>query len=146
MAEDRYIPKQLKDYDGNQIYKKSGRLIFVADDDSVIVLADKSVYIEADTVNIEADSEIITEAKQIYLGANSYNKSEPTLRGTKTEKLLEKIIDSLDTLSQTLATSISTPTGTPIVSLVQASAQLKGSVTQLRTLIKSIKSEKIYVE
>lgn len=146
MAEDRYIPKQLKDYDGNQIYKKSGRLIFVADDDSVIVLADKAVYIESETMNVEVDKEVIIESKNIFLGANSYTKEEPVLRGNKTFKLLNKIISTLDTLSTDLSSVISTPQGTPIVNLSVASAKIKASVAQMKTIVNTIKSDKIYVE
>jgi hypothetical protein len=147
MTENNYIPKDLPDYDGKQIYLGTGRLILNAKDDSLIFIADKSVSIQTEgTVNIDSKDYTIINSPKIYLGLNSYNESQPLLLGQNSYDLFNKIISSLESLSNDLVSAISTPTGTPIVSLTQASAKLKANISVMKTQISKIKSKKNFTE
>jgi len=147
MAENNYIPDDLPNYEGKQIYLGSGRLIFDAKEDSLFFIADKSVSLSSEgTVNIDTKDFVVINSPKIYLGLNSHNESQPTLLGENTYQLLNKIINSLDSLSKELQTAVSTPTGTPIVALTKVSAKLQANVSVMKKQIQKIKSKKTFVE
>lgn len=132
-------PTSLSTFQGNQIIVDSGRLVFHAKNDHLLLNSKLSTGIKGKSVNIDSTDYISLDSPRIYLGAIA---SEPVVRGDKNLKVLSQIVEILKRMSTnfTLAT---TPT--------QASAQLVATGQELLPLINSINltptlSTKVFTE
>jgi hypothetical protein len=96
-------------FSGQQILLNSGRLVFNAGTDHMLLSSAKSINLNSlDSVNVDTPK-VIIQSKNIYLG--SYSASEPLLLGNATVNLLGTLIQTLKQFSEVLKTqSITTPT------------------------------------
>jgi len=127
-------PISPKKYSGKQIILDSGRLVFNAYDDHLLLSAAKSVNLNSqESVNIDT-KKFITQADQIFLG-NEEQATEPLLLGDTTVNLLKDLISALKVLSDTLKTVQTAPavpgSPLPIPALNLAAVTLSTQLTAL---------------
>jgi len=84
-------------YSGKQIILNSGRLIFNAKEDHLLLSSEKSIGLNTNgTFNVKSYKETIISSPKIYLGSKI--AIEPVLLGNQTVKYLENLINALITL------------------------------------------------
>lgn len=132
-------PIKPKDYNNPQIILSSGRLVFNASKDSILLSANKSINLNSEYVNFDAQRGMIVASPKIYLGDKK--ASEPLLLGNKTIDLLKQILVSLKGLSAVLPTVGTTQPNTPNVKVAEASAKLNETLTQLIPQLSNLKSK-----
>ena len=121
-------PEEVGVYAGEQIILNSGRLVFNAKTDSIILGAEKSIHLTSDTsVNVDAGNQIALVAPKVYLGSTTGNEGtqlQSIVKGENLNTLLGEVSSFLLSLSVYFKTSTDS-TGAPIVSLQQASSKAK---------------------
>jgi hypothetical protein len=101
-------PEDLNEFTGEQVLINSGRLVFNAKNDSILLGANTSINLNTqDTVNIDSKNKFTVNTKEIYLG--SKNATEPIILGDKFLKDFQKLLTNVITLTSALGT-----VGTPI--------------------------------
>ena len=100
-----YIPEQPNVYQGKQVIINSNRLLFNAKDDSILLIADKSIAFNTKgTINFDTGTNIennkfIINSPNIHLGLkisdNFSPPTEPGVLGDKLEEILNELIDFL---------------------------------------------------
>jgi hypothetical protein len=100
-------------FSGQQILLNSGRLVFNAGIDHMLLSSAKSINLNSlESVNVDTPS-VIIQSKNIYLG--SYSADEPLLKGNLTVNVLQNLITAVKQLNDTFR-NLQTQ---PIVSLGQ---------------------------
>lgn len=101
------LPESVSQYSKNQIILNSGRLVFNAKDDSIIIGAKQSIHLTAnDTVGIDGGNQITLSAPKVYLGSSQGlegTQIQSVVLGDRLNLLLGDIAIFLGTLSIALA-------------------------------------------
>ena len=112
-------PTNVGQYEGNQIILNSGRLVFNAKSDSILVLANKSIQLSCGgTLGVNA-KQISLTAEKVYLGSSEgveESKIQSVVLGENLNFVLGDIAVFLQTLNIAFKTAIDS-NGAPIVSL-----------------------------
>ena len=112
-------PINIGQYEGNQIILNSGRLVFNAKTDSILLLASKIIQLSCnETLGIDA-KQISLTADKVYLGSSEGiegTKIQSVVLGENLNFVLENIAVFLQTLNIAFKTSIDS-NGAPIVAL-----------------------------
>jgi len=126
-----------------QIILNSGRLVFNANDDHILLSSAKSINLNSqESVNIDT-KKFVTQADEIYLGKEGL-ATEPLLLGNATVDLLNSLVQSLETLSDalknagfsqlaTIDPSAQGPTSANLFAINIAAASLSKTLTGLKT-------------
>jgi len=113
-------PTSPSQYEGNQITLNSGRLVFNAKSDSIILSSEKSIHLTSnDMIGIDGANQISISAPTVYLG------SAIGVEGLQIQSLvlgenLNQVLSSISTFLNTLGIAFSVATdsmGAPIISL-----------------------------
>jgi hypothetical protein len=132
-------PTDPKQYAGNQIILNSGRLVFNAKNDSILVLANKSIQLSCnDTLGVDA-KQISLTADTVYLG------SSEGIEGSKIQSVvlgenLNFVLSDIATFLQTLNIAFKTATdsnGAPIVSLQSVASDAETLSNDLLNIVNS---------
>lgn len=119
-------PEAIRTYSGEQIILNSGRLVFNAKNDSIILSADKSIHLTSDTsVNIDGGSQIALAAPKVYLGSTT-GVEGVQLQSVVLGENLNIVLGEISTFLLSLGVYFETATDStsaPIVSLQQASSK-----------------------
>jgi len=134
------VPIEADKYRGNQIVIDSGRLVFHAKDDHLILNSLNSVKIVGNSINIDGLEYTAIDAKSINLGDKD---REPVLKGDTTVKLIEDILSALTSLVTTH--SLATP-ATAHVQLIAGSQGILPKIQSFKTRLQSLKSKKVFTE
>ena len=134
------VPVEADKYRGNQVVIDSGRLVFHAKDDHLILNSLNSVKIVGNSVNIDGLEYAAVDAKSIHLGDRD---REPVLKGDTTVKLIEDILSALTSLVTTH--SLATP-ATAHVQLIAGSQGILPKIQSFKTRLQSLKSKKVFTE
>jgi hypothetical protein len=120
------LPEAVGTYSGEQIILNSGRLVFNAKNDSIILGAEKSIHLTSDTsVNIDGGSQIAIVAPKVYLGSTTGiegTQLQSVVLGENLNVVLGEVSSFLLSLGVYFQTAIDS-TGAPIASLQQASSK-----------------------
>jgi len=96
-------PDSPNEFSGRQILLNSGRLVFHAGNDHILLSAAKSINLNSqNSVNIDTKDFIVQSRGNIYLG--SYRATEPLLKGNLTVNVLRNLITALKQLNDTFKT------------------------------------------
>ena len=121
-------PEEVGVYTGEQIILNSGRLVFNAKIDSIILGAEKSIHLTSNTsVNVDAGNQIALVAPKVYLGSTTGDEGtqlQSVVKGENLNTLLGEVSSFLLSLSVYFKTAADS-TGAPIASLQQASSKAK---------------------
>jgi len=114
------IPDDVNAYSKNQIILNSGRLVFNANKDSIILSSEKSIHLSSDTtVNIDGGTQIIAAAPLVRLGIISGTEGvniQPPVLGDNLNLLLKELSTFMDTLNIAFKNAADS-FGAPIASL-----------------------------
>ena len=104
-------PIKPKEYTGNQAILNSGRLVFNAKTDSILLSAEKSIGLSSNSsLNFNTNNYIV-DAGNIRLG--SKNATEPLVKGETLYKNLTQIVNALTTLVDVMEVQQLWPGGVP---------------------------------
>jgi hypothetical protein len=136
-----------QDFRGEQILVNTGRVVLNAKESDILLYGEKSIGLNGNTVNLQAQDHIGLDAKKIYLGQGAINaiQPEPAVLGNNLELLLKTTLNLLSSLAKDLTRAV-TVDGKPIPVLQQRGAQMLPQLSQLSQQLASIKSNKIFVE
>ena len=124
------IPNQ---YTGSQVVLNSGRLMFNASEDHLLLSSARSIGLSsASTVNIDA-STFTVQTNKIYLGSKT--ATEPLLFGDSTVTLLRQLIGGIKGLVDSLSTQVGMPPGALLVPTATIAVSL---LPTLQTLIDNL--------
>jgi hypothetical protein len=89
------IPPSPESYIGNQILISSGRLIFDAKKDLLLLSSLTDIELNSNKIHIEAKTYSAIDAPKIYLGSGASTESEPILKGATTVEWLNDLVVQL---------------------------------------------------
>jgi len=119
-------------YKGNQILLNSGRLIFNAKQDSILLSSNKIIHLSANkAVHIDATDKIVMDTKEVYLGSRQAN--ERLVKGDTFVLELKKLVAALEGLSKACTTAVAGPF--PIPGLNTIGPSLEAAVQDLKKAI-----------
>jgi hypothetical protein len=132
-------PDSPNEFSGRQILLNSGRLVFNAGTDHILLSAAKSINLNSqNSVNIDT-KDFTVQSEKIYLG--SYDANEPLLKGNLTVDVLKNLIKALKQLNNTFtdvkATPITTAPGLPTT----LNPVIIGKATTLNTTLIDIENQ-----
>ena len=132
-----YKPTPPNQYNQPQAILDSGRLLFNAKEDSILMFSSKAIALSSNSsVNIDT-GKFIVNSDRIDLGLNA---NEPLLKGNKTTDFLNDVLDILQKTAIALQAAISTPPGTPIAPLTQHGTKMIVDITDLKRKVEDLKS------
>lgn len=133
-------PEATRVYSGEQIILNSGRLVFNAKNDSIILSAEKSIHLTSDTsVNVDGGNQIALVAPKVYLGSTAGAEGtqlQSLVLGENLNTVLGDIASFLTGLGvyfQTATDSV----GAPIASLQQASSKANQLGQSIQNIVDS---------
>lgn len=133
-----YQPTRPNEYTQPQAIIDSGRLLFNAKEDSILMFSSKAIGLSSvSSVNIDT-GKFIANADRIDLGLDA---EEPLLRGNKTTDFLNDVLSILEQVGNGFTEAISSPPGSPISSLLTRGPQIQGRLTELKRKIEDLKSK-----
>ena len=100
-----YIPKIPSSYQGNQVIIDSGRIVFNAKRDSILLYSDKAIgfstngSLHFDTSSDKNESKFIVNSPNIYLGLN-YDNTLPEQSAVLADDLIQVLEDVLDLIDK----------------------------------------------
>jgi len=138
----KYQPESPASYKKEQIIFSSGRILFNAREDSILLFANKSIGLSSSgTLNFDCEEEFIVNAKRIDLGLNAV---EPLLKGNQTTNLIKRLIEQINTLCNALSTLVGVPAGIPILPVNLAAQTVIGNLSTMLSQLESLKSKQNY--
>lgn len=124
----KYQPELPSQYKGQQIILSSGRILFNAKSDSIMLSSNKAISLSTKgTFNIDSDDYSIINSPKIYLGLQASSEKEPLLLGTKTNNLLKDLITAIEGFTELVRSGGGTPQ-----SLMAGVGLLEGRVREIK--------------
>jgi hypothetical protein len=137
----KYQPTPPEEYNKPQAILDSGRLLFNAKEDSILMFSSKAISLSSvSSVNIDT-GKFIVNSDRIDLGLDA---EEPLLRGNKTVNLLSELLNTLESVATNLQQTVSTPPNSPLPLLQISGAELKATVRKLKRQLEDLKSNQNY--
>jgi hypothetical protein len=131
-------PEATRTYSSEQIILNSGRLVFNAKNDSIILSAEKSIHLTSDTsVNIDGGNQIALAAPKVYLGSTTGVEGmqlQSVVLGENLNTLLGEVSSFLSALGVYFQTATDS-TGAPIGSLQQAASKAKTLAQSMQNIV-----------
>jgi len=96
-------PTNVDAYTQNQIILNSGRLVFNAKTDSILLLSEKSIHLASDTsINMDTNEQIVLNCKKVIIG--SVQNTEPAVMGEELMTNLTTLMSALSAVADALTT------------------------------------------
>ena len=136
------VPTTSQQYSGNQIVLNSGRLVFNAKSDSIILSSEKSIHLSSnDMIGLDGNKQISISAPQVYLGSAigvEGAQIQPLVLGDNLNIILQSIATYLDSLGEAfqLATAKIGDETAPIIALNSIAQTTKTLSKDLNNVIK----------
>lgn len=131
-------PEATRTYSSEQIILNSGRLVFNAKNDSIILSAEKSIHLTSDTsINIDGGNQIALAAPKVYLGSTTGvegTQLQSVVLGENLNTLLGEISSFMSALGVYFQTATDS-TGAPIGSLQQAASKAKTLAQSIQNIV-----------
>jgi len=139
-------PDLPNEFSGRQILLNSGRLVFNAGNDHILLSSAKSINLNSqNSVNIDTKDFIVQSRGNVYLG--SYNADEPLLKGNLTVNVLQNLITAVKQLNDTFKNLQTQPVvslGQPVsldMSMRLASITLNTTLTDIEKQLADLTSK-----
>ena len=136
------IPDGANQYSGNQIILNSGRLVFNANKDSIILSSEKSIHLSSDTtINIDGGTQIALASPLVRLGITSGTDGiniQPPVLGDNLNLLLKELSTFMDTLNVAFKNAADS-FGAPIASLNSISSDAEDMSISIANFVKDKK-------
>jgi hypothetical protein len=125
-----------------QVIINSDRLVFNAKTDSVLLSAEKSIFLGANSsLNFNAGKNVVMECSDIKLGDNT--ATEPLIKGDIFLKNLDVVLTKLDQLCTQLSVDQIWPAGAPVANggVITVATSLKVDIANFKANMSSYKSK-----
>lgn len=142
-------------FKGNQIIINSGRLLFNAKTNDILLSSKDSIGMNSkESINLDADKYICFDSPKILLGEKARtapdSNKEPVLLGNQTELLLDTLLKMLKDVANDMAAA-KTVDGKPIPNLNKRGIQMLPTINALQRQINptgpsKLKSKKVFTE
>jgi hypothetical protein len=136
------IPTGVGSYSDKQIILNSGRLVFNANKDSIILSSEKSIHLSSDTtINMDGGTQIILASPLVRLGITSGTEGmniQPPVLGDNLNILLQELSTFMDTLNIAFKNAADS-FGAPIASLNAISCDAEDISISINNFIKDKK-------
>jgi len=130
-------PSSTNQYEGNQIILNSGRLVFNAKSDSILLLASKTIQLSCnETLGIDAKQISLTSNK-IYLGSSEGAEGTSLQSAVLGENLIQQLtllVTSLKSLAASVTNAIDS-NGAPISDFLIVGTSLKNTCNDILTTL-----------
>ena len=135
-----FLPPTTPDqYDKDQVILTSGRLLFNAKSDAILLSSEKTINFNSnDSVTIDAPNNFVSQTKFVFLGAK--DATEPVILGNKFLKEFDKLCKELVSLLGELPTTVIAP-GMPNPGIAATAAPLLAQAEVCRAMITAFKSK-----
>jgi len=137
-------PQPPNQFSGNQILLNSGRLVFNAKNDHIILNADKSVHLSSNgSVNIDTNitsvfsNEIRLTSPKVFLGNG--DKFQPAVLGNDLKQTLSIMLNTLEQLGKAL--TVAGNAGGAVPSLNQEGPKITSMAIQLKSTLNDLLSK-----
>ena len=137
-------PEKPNVFSGQQIILNSGRLVFNAGTDHILLSSAKTINLNSQkSVNIDTEDFTVQSRGKIYLG--SYKADEPLLKGNLTVNVLKNLIKAIKQLNDTFRDLKTVPVvnGQPAlldISVMLASLKVNTTLTDIENELKNLTS------
>ena len=148
-------PIETDQFKGNQVILNSGRLVFNAKTNDILLSSRESIGLNSkESINLDADKYICFDSPKILLGEKARtspeSNKEPVLLGNQTELLIETLLNMLNDMSSDMAKA-KTVDGKPIPNLNKRGIQMQPIISTLQRQINpngpsKLKSKKVFTE
>ena len=126
-------------YDKDQVILTSGRLLFNAKSDHILLSAETSINLNTnDSVNIDAPTNFVVDTKKVLLG--SKDATEPVILGNKFLKEFKQLCSDLAKLCEELPTTVIAP-GMPNPGIGGTAAPVAAQAEKCIAMIEQFKSK-----
>jgi hypothetical protein len=136
------IPTGVGSYSDKQIILNSGRLVFNANKDSIILSSEKSIHLSSDTtINMDGGTQIVLASPLVRLGITSGTDGmniQPPVLGDNLNTLLQELSTFMDTLNIAFKNAADS-FGAPIASLNAISCDAEDISISINNFIKDKK-------
>lgn len=131
-------PEKPNVFSGQQILLNSGRLVFNAGTDHILLSSAKTINLNSQkSVNIDTEDFTVQSRGKIYLG--SYKADEPLLKGNLTVNLLKNLIKAIKQLNDTFRDLKTVPVVNKQIALLDVSVMLAS--LKVNTTLTDIENE-----
>ena len=132
-----YSPELI--YKGNQVIVASGRIVFNAKDDAVLIFAKKTIgFSSAGSIHFNSDDMMVVNSPKIYLGLDA---KENLVKGKKLKKYLSDFNCVLIKVATALSTATGLPPAVPMLQVNTAAQELLRVTQELQSQIDQILSK-----
>ena len=132
-----YSPELI--YKGNQVIVASGRIVFNAKDDAVLIFAKKTIgFSSAGSIHFNSDDMMVVNSPKIYLGLDA---KENLVKGKKLKKYLSDLNSVLIKVANALSTATGLPHAVPMLQVNTAAQELLRVTQELQSQIDQILSK-----
>lgn len=132
-----YSPELI--YKGNQVIVASGRIVFNAKDDAVLIFAKKTIgFSSAGSIHFNSDDMMVVNSPKIYLGLDA---KENLVKGKKLKKYLSDLNSVLIKVATALSTATGLPPAVPMLQLNTSGQELLRVTQDLQSQIDQILSK-----
>lgn len=142
-------PAEADTYRGKQVIINSDRIFLNSKLDSILLSSNNSIGLNGQSVNIDSDNYIGIDSRKIYLGEQARslpeNQKQNAVKGKALEEYNIALLQLLSELAVVLQTVPPVPSAISLA-LTQASTKIAASLSNLRSLLASTKSNKVFVE
>lgn len=139
-------PVETNQFKGSQIILNSGRLIFNAKEEHILLSSNEGIGLNGNSISIDGEEYIGLDAKKIYLGKVALNREdEPVLLGQSTTDLLDDFLSQFEQLIKTIATMPPAPPAA-IAKMLAISNAILPVIPSLKNRLNLLHSKKVYTE
>lgn len=138
-------PVEARTFKGKQIILNSDRVYLNARTDDLLLSANKSVGLNAKTVNFDGIDFVSMDAKKVYLGDKGKTENEWVVLGKQNEEWLTKLLDLLQQIGSTLIKLPANPI-VAIADLILLGGFILAEVTLLGIKLPNLRSRKVFTE
>jgi hypothetical protein len=139
-------PVKFNEYQGNQVLLTSGRLVFNAKEEDILLSSKNNFAVTSNVLGLDSKEYIGIDSKKIFLGIKARRfEDEPVLLGNSTSDWLRRVLEQLENVVNTLATLPPSPGGAVAKLIAQGNAT-RPILKTLKTEINKLKSKKVFTE
>ena len=138
-------PDSVESYSGNQVILSSGRLIFNANKDLILLTTVGDIEMSSKRIHIESEDFVALDSKKIYLGRGSLEERQAAILGTETVEWLRDFVLRLKRAFTNI--SEAGPDARPFVAAtIKETASIVEGLEPLLKRLENLSSKKTFIE
>lgn len=132
-------------FTGPQIILTSDRIVLHSRGDSIFLFGKNAIGLSSPgRINIDTATGTTINAPEIELGLSAKQKGQPVTKADSLVDLLDQLIKDLTTTADALSHLSDTNFQQSVIDVVARASKLKGTCTQVRSKLSTVKSKTTY--